>query len=168
MSQRFLAGVMLATLLAACSGSPASAPTPGPTGAPGPGATPTPVVPGATPTPVVPGATDPAPTPAGPTNPLNSGDLEALVRSLVPPGSTEVTHIEVGGLYQLHLTSTSTIDQLEAFWDQAIPAAGMTLEGKYTAGGTLTIGISNPDGGIIVTPDESGQLFIAISLGISS
>jgi hypothetical protein len=71
-------------------------------------------------------------------------------------------------MYQLSLTSTMTVDQLEAFWDERIPSLGMTLTGKFTSGGVLTIAITNPDGGIVAAPDGDGGVGIVISLGTSA
>jgi hypothetical protein len=130
--------------------------------------------------PTVPGVTNPpgatagttagAPTqpPAGTPIPQpNGGDLEAKVRSLVPPGSTEVTAAAVGGSFSVTVNNPGPLDQLEAFWDQKIPTAGVTQTGKVEAGGTLTYGFTDPDGGIVAAPNGSGGFVITISLGIT-
>jgi hypothetical protein len=151
MFKRIGALAVLAVVVFACSGSPT-------TQTPGVGATDTP---GAAPT------DTPA---AGQTTPPNASDIEAKVRALVPDGSTEVGKTEIGGLFQLTLTSPKSLQELEAFWDQKIPSLGMNLAGKFTAGGVLTIAISNPDGGIVAGEDTSGSglTSIVISLGTSS
>jgi hypothetical protein len=59
-----------------------------------------------------------------------------------------------------------TLDQLKAFWTQAIPAAGMSETGRYEAAGSLVIAFTNPDGGITASPADNGFL-ITISVGTS-
>ena len=152
MFKRIAALAVCAIAIAACSGTPTTE-TPGPGGTETPGA-------GATETP---GATQ-----GGQTNPP-AGDLEALARALVPPGSTETQKVEIGGFFQLYITSTMSLAELEAFWDSKIPSLGMTLAGKFTGSGSLTISITNPDGGIVATEDTSaGNVGIVIALGTSS
>ena len=146
--QRVAAGVALAVMLSACSSGAPGATAPGVTQQPG-----------AT-------VAVPTPPPVGTVNPQpNVGDLEAGVRALVPPGSSETQFSQVGGNYSLYLTNSTPIDQLEAFWDQAIVAQGLTLAGKFEQAGTLTYSFSNPVGGIVVTQDGSGGQAIVISLG---
>ena len=148
-TQRLATGVVVALILSACSSG-------------APGAT----VPGVT---QQPAATADAPTgaPVVTNPPVNPASLEARVRALVPPGSSETQVAQVGNSYSLYLTNSSSLDQLEAFWDQAIPAQGLTLAGKFESAGTLTYSVTNPDGGIVVTPDGSGGHAIVISLGTS-
>ncbi|HEY6058228.1 MAG TPA: hypothetical protein VIV06_09350 [Candidatus Limnocylindrales bacterium] len=107
---------------------------------------------------------------SAPTNPPNASDLEGKARALVPDGSTEVSKLEIGGAFQLSVTTTKSLEELEAFWDQKIPSLGMTVSGKFTAGDTLTFAVTNPDGGIVAAKDSSGsgQTTIVISLGTSS
>lgn len=151
MSTRLALAALLALLVLGCSGG-SGTPTPTPGGAPtvAPGGGPT-ATPGGAPT-VAPGG----------------GNLEAKARSLVPPGATEVAELDAGTGYSLTVTTSTPIDQLESFWNQAIPGAGITKTGSFTMDGILTIALSNPDGGIIATPDESGLVTILISLGTSS
>ena len=150
MSRLFAGLAIVAVLIAACSGT-----TPQSTATPGSGATP---------------GTEATPTPAGgggQTNPPNAGDMEAKARSLVPDGSTETGHLETGGIFQIYLTNPKSIKDLEAFWDAKIPQTGLTLSGKFEAGGAVTYAFSNPDGGIVASPDSSGngQTTIVISVG---
>ena len=154
---RFGALAVLAIAIAACSGTPTTGP--GATETPGSVATETP---GA-------GATEtPGETQGGQTNPP-AGDLEATARALVPPGSTETGKFEAGGFFQLYLTSTTSIQDLEAFWDQKIPSLGMTVAGKFTLEGTISYTSTNPDGVITASPDSaSGGVVIVIALGTSS
>jgi hypothetical protein len=147
-----LASTVLAALLVACSaGAPA-----------------TPSAPAATPTP---GATQAAPSPTPPgsgntTPAANTGNAEAIVRALVPPGATEVSKVETGDFFSLSLSSSQSIAELEAFFDQKLPSTGVTVSGKFTAAGTLTIAFTNPDGGITATPDGSGGTLVVITAGI--
>ena len=87
-----------------------------------------------------------------------------MVRALVPPGSTEVNYVAAGGSYTLYLSNASGVDQLEAFFDQAIPAQGITVAGKSEESGSLVYSLTNPIGGVVVTPAASGHM-ITISLG---
>ena len=113
-------------------------------------------------------AETPAETQDGQTNPP-AGDLEATARALVPPGSTETSKFEAGGFFQLTLTSTTSIGDLEAFWDQKIPSLGLTLAVKSTAQGILTYAFTNPDGAISAVPDEAGGgVVIGIQVGTGS
>jgi hypothetical protein len=150
--QRSLVVVALAGLLVACGGGGTT-----PTTAPGGGSTAQP-----------PGAATPAPgvaTPAPGGN--NSGDFEAMVRALAPAGSTEIQFVESGGLTALYLSSTMPLDQLEAFFDQAIPAQGITVSGKSEMAGTLIYSLENPVGGVVVSPADQAGHAITISLGES-
>ena len=150
--------VCVSALLLACSSGPA-APTPG-----------SQQTPGSQPTPPQAATSVPNPpaqqTPGAPQP--NAGDNESRARALIPPGASEVGEASFGGAYQLSLTSTQSLEQLDAFWAQAIPAAGMQLTGRFTVEGTLTIAVSNPDGGIVAARDAStGVTTIVISLGTS-
>ncbi len=148
---RLAATATLALIVTACS-----------SGAPGP------TVPGVS---LPPGATANVPTlpPVGtPGNPLpNGGTPEARVRALIPPGATELQAAAVGGSYSVTLSHPGPLDQLEAFWDQAAPAAGVTVTGKVANAGTLTYGFTDPDGGIVAVPNGSGGYVITISVGIT-
>jgi hypothetical protein len=157
--QRFFAGVVLAVLVVGCSGNA------NPTNSPGPGSTATP---GPTATSDNGGQTPGSPTDNPTTNPGGGGDITALVQALIPAGATESGRLSLGGSLQVYLTSTASMADLESFWDQAIPANGMTESGKFTAEGILTIAITNPDGGIVATPNDDGTVGIVISLGTSS
>jgi hypothetical protein len=149
MFKRIGALTVLAAVVFACGGSPTATQTPGATEPPGGTATDT-----------------PAP---GQTTPPNAGDIEAKVRALVPDGSTELGKAEVGGLFQLTVTNPKSVQELEAFWDQKIPSLGMSIAGKFTSGGILTISIPDPPGGIVAGPDaNTGLTSIVISLGPSS
>jgi len=157
MKRVVLGGALAALLLVGCGGgaAPTSAPG-GPTQAPG----------GATQAPIGGPTQAPAGTPA--TNPQpNTGDLEAMVRALTPPGSTELQFVESGGVTALYLSSTTPLDQLEAFFDQAIPAQGITIAGKSEQVGTLIYSLENPVGGVVVTPADQAGSAITISLGQS-
>jgi hypothetical protein len=152
MMKRILTSAALALVVAACSSG--TVPT-APAGVP--------TVPGGLPTgvPTLP----PVGTPGNP--PPNGGNLESQVRSLVPPGSTEVQSASLGGSFSVTVTNPGPLDQLEAFWDQTIPAVGVTQTGKVEAGGTLTYGFTDPDGGIVAAPNGSGGYVITVSLGIT-
>jgi hypothetical protein len=87
----------------------------------------------------------------------------------VPDGSTEVSKVQVGALFQLTVTNPKSIQELESFWDAKIPSLGITVSGKFTSGGTLTYSLTNPDGGIVASPDSSGSgTLIVIGLGVTS
>ncbi len=150
MFQRIGALALLAIVIGACSGNPTTAPQG--TETPGPAATETP------------GATQ-----EGQTNPPPAGDLEATARALVPPGSSETSKFEAGGVFQLYLTSTMSLEELESFWDAKIPSQGMKVEGKFSGSGGVTYIFSNPDGGIVASPDPSaGGFGIVISVSSGS
>jgi len=156
MSRQILGLAVAAIVLAACggtaTGTPGGTTPPGETQAPGETATPAETQDG------------------GETTPPNAGDIEAKARALVPPGSTELGTGSFGGAFQITVTNPMSVAELEAFWDQKIPSLGMTVSGKFTAAGTLTIAITNPDGGIVAGEDSSGsgETTIVISLGTSS
>ncbi len=115
--------------------------------------------PGTTPGPAI---TPGAPQPGG-------GDNQSKARSLVPPGSTEMSSSAAGDSYSIVVSTTQTVEALGAFWQSAIPAAGMTESGRFNLGGTLTIALTNPDGGIVAIPDPSqGITIVTISVGQSS
>lgn len=97
-----------------------------------------------------------------------TGGLAALARELTPPASTEVSHFETPTSYQLIVSTTTPVDSLKQFWTQQIASLGITETGRFEMEGTLTIALTNPDGGILVVPGESGQHLVTISLGISS
>jgi hypothetical protein len=77
-----------------------------------------------------------------------------------------MNEITIGNSYTVQVTSTMTLEQLGAFWTTAIPAAGLTESGRYTAAGSLIIAFTNPDGGITATNTDNGVL-ISISVGAS-
>jgi hypothetical protein len=149
---RVIAIAATAVLILACSGSGAVPTAPGATSGPDGAPTGVPTQPG--------GAT---------TNPqIPAGDLEARARALIPPGSTEAGESTFGSLYQVTVTNPQTLEQLGPFWTTAIPGAGMTETGRFTAGPVLTIAFVNPDGGVVATRDDStGVTTILISTGIN-
>jgi hypothetical protein len=141
--KRLLGSITLVVVVAACGGGPVT-----PTQRPG------------QPT-QAPGGTTTVPQPGG-------GNTEAKARALVPPGSTELSATTQGNSYSLIVSTAQTIEQVGAFYQQAIPAAGLTETGRFTLGDTLTISVSNPDGGIVAVKDPSqGRVVVTISLGIS-
>jgi hypothetical protein len=98
----------------------------------------------------------------------NAGDNKAKAQALIPQGSSApINEVTIGSQYSVQVTSSMTLDQLGAFWNTAIPAAGLTESGRYTASGSLIIAVTNPDGGITATETENGVL-ITITLGSSS
>lgn len=97
----------------------------------------------------------------------NTGDNKSLARMLIPAGATQLNEIQVGDSYTVQLSSTQSLEQLGAFWTTAIPAAGLTESGRFTADGSLIIAFTNPDGGITASVTDSGVL-ITISVGSSS
>lgn len=150
MFKRIGALTVLAAVLFACGGSPTATQTPGAGATEPPGGT----------------ATD---TPAGQTAPPFAGDLEATARALVPPGSTETQKIEAGGVFQLYVTSTTSIADLESFYDSKLPSVGAKDVAKINSSGSLTYGFTNPDGTVIATTDSaSGGTFIIIGVGSSN
>ncbi len=143
MSIRLLSLLVLALVIVACSPSGA-APTVGvPTAAPG----------------------GPTAAPGGPTTVPAGGNLESLARSFVPQGSTEISATPAGGSYTVIASTPMSLDQLKAFYAQAIPASGVTVTGPLEVGGTLTYALTNPDGGIVVTPGGDAGFLITISVG---
>ena len=145
---KLLVALGLAVLVAGCS-TPAT-PTPGSEGTPAP-AQATPDTGGGQAT----AGTEP-----------NTGDNKSKAESLVPDGATQLSEITVGNSYTVQVTSTKSLDELGSFWTQAIPNAGLTETGRFTAEGTLTIAFTNPDGGIGASQDpSSGSVIITISVG---
>lgn len=144
--RRFVWLVAIALVAAACGGGGAvPTPTPGSQATSPPGAT---------------SATTPQP---------NTGDNKSIARSLIPPGATQLNEVQVGNSYTVQLSSTQTLEQLGAFWTQAIPAAGLQETGRFNQAGTLTIAFSNPEGGIVAFEDSSaGGVIMSISVGTSS
>ena len=148
MSARLLSLLVLGMVIVACS--------PGGTG---------PTVPGVpTNAPTVPGGPDSTPGGA-PTAAPGGGDLESLARALVPPGSAEVSAVPAGGSFTVIATTPMTLDQLKAFYAQAIPATGVSFTGPLEVAGTLTYALTNPDGGVVVTPGGDQGFLITISVG---
>jgi hypothetical protein len=144
MTRRFAALALIAALIAACSGN--SPQTTAPAG--GGGATATP---GTEATPAPGGGGGGGQTPAP-----NAGGNEAKARALVPDGSTETGHAASGNVFLIYLTNPKSVKELEAFWDAKIPQAGLTKSSKFEANGAVTYAFSNPDGGIVASPDSSG------------
>ncbi len=151
MFKRTLAGVSLAVFVAACSGSPAATGN-NPTGQPGETSAP---------------ATQEGTATQDPgSNPGNAGDFEAVARALMPQGATETTHIATVSSYTLYAESDQSLADLEAFWTQAVPAAGATLTGHFNANETVIVAFTNPNGGITAIPDAStGKTVVVISVG---
>jgi len=148
--------------LAACGGSPAASTGPGRTTGPGGQAT-TPAQQASQPAPVgtPPAAVTPAPGGGG-------SSSEAIVRALVPPGSTEVAHFQVGNQFSMTVSSQMTLAQLEAFFDQKLPSTGVTQTGKFNSTGSLIYAFTNPDGGVTVADDGNGGFQVTIAAGASS
>ncbi len=143
MSARLLGLLVLAMVIVACS-SGGAAPTVGaPTAAPG----------------------GPTAAPGGPTTAPAGGSMESIARALVPPGSNEVSGVQSGGSYTLIVTTTMSIEELKTFYAQAVPASGATSSGQFEVGGTLTISLTNPDGGIVATPGGAEGNLVTISVG---
>lgn len=157
---RALLGCLVALTLVACGGSsatPAPARTAGPDGGGGQATSaPAQATPPA-------GASTPAPGGGG-----GGGSPEAIVKALVPPGSTEVTHMTIGNLYSATVTSQMSLADLEAFFDQKLPTTGVTQSGKLNQAGSLIYAFTNPDGGITAADDGNGSVQITISAGTSS
>ena len=144
MKRRVWLLAIAALVVAACGGKTPATPTPGSQVTQPPGATT-----GSTPQP-------------------NTGDNKAKAQALVPPGSSApINEVTVGNSYTVQVTSTQTLEQLGAFWTTAIPAAGLTESGRYSAAGSLIIAFTNPDGGITASTTEGGVL-ITISVGSSA
>ena len=152
--KRFVFVLGVVALLVGC-GSGAAGPTPGSAATQGPAATSAPGEPG-------PGqATPVVPQP-------NAGDLESRARALIPAGATELSETTIGNAYTVQVSSSQSLEDLGAFWTQSIPAAGLQETGRFTAGDTLTIALTNPDGGIVASRDPStGAVIVSISLGTS-
>jgi hypothetical protein len=143
-----------ALILAACSGAPAAT-TPGSQATEPPGATSTPGSGEQT----EPGGTTPQP---------NTGDNKAKAQALIPTGCSQISEFTSGGNYTVSLSCTQTVEQMAAFWTTAIPAAGLTESGRFSAAGTLTIAFTNPDGGITAAADTStNTTVVTISVGTS-
>ena len=96
------------------------------------------------------------------------GDVKSLVTALIPPGSTQVNATEIGGSYSVQLTNQSSLSDLQAFFDQKIPTVGVTQTGKTSGAGTAIYAFTNPDGGITISPMDTGGVLITISAGTSS
>ena len=140
---RLLGSTLVFVLIAACGGGATATQRPGqPSQLPG-------------------APTANAPQPGGSSN-------EAKARALAPPGSTEVSASAQGNSFSLIVSTTQTLEQLGAFYQQAIPAAGLTETGRFTLGETLTISVTNPDGGIVALRDPGqGSVLVTISIGIA-
>lgn len=146
---RFVWLIAIALVAAACGGGGVV-----PTATPGSQVT---LPPGATATP---GAT------AAITAQPNTGDNKSKAQALIPPGASAMNEITIGNSYTVQVTSAMTLEQLDAFWTTAIPAAGLTVSGRYSASGSLIIAFTNPDGGITASTTDNGVL-ISISVGTS-
>jgi len=94
--------------------------------------------------------------------------MESIARALAPAGALELSHAAVGNSYSLQLSSPMTADQLQAFWDTKIGSLGLSQTGKFVVpGGAITYAFTGPDGGIVASPDGSGNYIIQISVGTS-
>jgi hypothetical protein len=100
---------------------------------------------------------------------VNSGNFEAIARSLFPPGATQQSASSIGNAFQLVGISDMSFDELKSFYAQQIPASGATETGRFEVEGTLTIALANPDGGILIVPaNDQGQYLVTISVGTST
>ncbi len=151
--RRLLLGGLIAATLAACGGTAATT-APRTSTAPGQA--------------TAAGAATSAPGPAGTTAPAPAGNVENVVRSLIPTGALELSHAQVGGQYSVQLSSQSPLADLQSFWDQKIPSLGLNQTGKIGVADSVTYAFTNPDGGIVVASDGSGGWLITISAGTSS
>lgn len=97
----------------------------------------------------------------------SNSDLKALAQQLTPPGSTETSHLEATGVYQLYLTTTQSLDQLKAFYDGKAASIPIKEYTKVDVSGSLYIGGTDPVLGIIAAPDPAngGQFTVIISVG---
>ena len=146
-------------LFLACSGP--AAPTPGRPAGPTPGSA-------ATQQPAASAGAVNTPGLATPGAPQNGGDNKSKARALIPQGATQVSEVTVGNSYSVQVSSGQSLEQLGAFWTQAIPAAGLQETGRFTSGDTLTIAFTNPEGGVTASADPStGSVIITISAGTS-
>jgi hypothetical protein len=132
----------LAVALVACGGG--SPPTPA-------GQASTPAAPGAT---VAPGG--------------GGGSTESIVQALVPPGATQQNHATVGNLVTVVVSTTSSLNDLQAFFDAKIPSLGLTQTGKFNVQDSVTYAFANPEGGIVIAADGNGGYLVTISAGTSS
>lgn len=160
MPRTLTALAVIALVVGACGGGGAAATT-APTAAPG--------GPAATEAPATAEATEgaAATTSGGGGGGQSADDLKALAAQLTPGGTTEIQHMEATGVYQLYLSTSMSIDQLTAFYDQkaaSIPIQGYT---KVVSNGSLYIGGSDPVVGIVAAADSSnpGTTTIVISVG---
>ena len=152
---------IVAVVVGACGGGGAAATT-APTVAPG-----------------QPVATEAAPTAAATVAPADTGSggggpgssqsadaLKALARELTPADSTETGHLEAIGSYQVYVTTTQSLDQLKAFYDQKAASIPIKEYTRVDASGSLYIGGSDPVISITAAPDpqNAGQFSLIISV----
>lgn len=158
MSRSLIGLAVLALVVGACGGGAAA--TSAPTVAPGePAAT-------AAPAEATQGAE--ATTSGGGIGGGVSADaLKALAAQLTPPGATETGKLESTGVFQLYLTTTMSIDQLTAFYDEKANSIPIKDYSKLSASDGLYIGGSDPVLAIVATPDpqNAGTLALVISVG---
>lgn len=160
MPRTLTALAVIALAVGACGGSGAAATT-APTAAPAPAATGAATTAEATEAPADTGS-------GGGSGSGKSADaLKALAQQLTPPGSTETSHLEATGVYQLYLTTTQSLDQLKAFYDGKAASIPIKEYTKFDASGSLYIGGSDPVVGIVAVPDPAngGQYTVVISVG---
>jgi hypothetical protein len=93
------------------------------------------------------GADTPQPAPATPAPPaLGGAELEAIARSLVPPGMTDETTLESSGSFQIHGRTEMSIDQLEAHWRPLVGPMGFRIDSVMKDAQSLMIQIRTQDG----------------------
>src|SRR5690242_3347329 len=106
---RVVLGCLVALVLAACGGTPAA--TTAPVGTTGPGGP-------ATNPPAQASHSAAQSTPAGPVSTPppagGAGNNESIVKALVPPGATEISHVSTGGQYAVVVSSQMSLSDLEA------------------------------------------------------
>lgn len=93
--------------------------------------------------------------------------LKALAQQLTPAGSTETGHLEANGSYQVYVTTTQSLDQLKAFYDQKAVSIPIKDYTRVDASGSLYIGGSDPVISITAAPDpqNTDQFSLIISVG---
>ena len=91
----------------------------------------------------------------------NGIDVESVAAALVPPNSTEISNTTAEGISFVIYESTDSIDTLRAFYESAIPGAGMQIISTTPAGGNVGLVFAESDGStfggaVNIFPSSSG------------
>jgi hypothetical protein len=156
-----------ALVVAACGSSTGGTPGPASSAAPGSSVTATPAVQA---TPDTGGGGGGTGGGGGGTGGGANPDVEAVANALVPPHSTEITKTTATDTWFVMYESTDSVDTLKAFYERAIPNAGLQIFSTSTVQGGVSWVIATDasasfGGAVNVFPTGDGKTSVQVTIG---